>query len=435
MLVYFLNHSSAPISLGGAERSLLQLVADWQDADPEFEPFFITKAPRGRFIDALEQRGWAYRAFPFRGWAGPHPRAPRSESSLFARGDYRSTLDMVRLLEERRPDLVVTNTLVAPWAAFAAAIAGVPHVWMVREFGDLDHGLTFQSGAEATFRDIGLLSQAVLVNSRAIAERLAPYVDSELVHVIYPQVDLALLRSQLAEAPTTAPFPHQRSGLKMTIVGRIAESKGQWRAIEAVGELHRRGVSASLCLVGPVEEAHHARTLERRARELGISDRVLFVGAQDNPMPFVREADLCLTTSDIEAFGRSTLEYMIAGKAVVATAGGGSDELVSVGETGYLFDPDRLEDLVAILERYEREPGALDPHGKAGAKRAQSFTGGAAGTAAAIELLRSAADRTPYRLPQFTRRWFEQLSDPRGRVVDLVAVLARRGTARLLRRA
>jgi hypothetical protein len=125
---------------------------------------------------------------------------------------------------------------------------------------------------------------------------------------------------------------------------------------------------------------------------------------------------------------------MLAGKAVLATAGGGSDELVADGETGFLFDADRVDELCGLLERYVREPGLLRSHGDAGAVRARSFSADDIGTAAAIARLREAAQRPPYRLPQIARVWFERLADPRGRVIDGLAVVVNRGAARLLRR-
>ena len=50
----------------------------------------------------------------------------------------------------RRPDLVVTNTVVAPWGAFAAKALGIPHAWFVREYGDLDRSEASRRQGELT---------------------------------------------------------------------------------------------------------------------------------------------------------------------------------------------------------------------------------------------------------------------------------------------
>lgn len=404
MLVYFVNHSTAPINLGGAERSMIQLVEDWYASDPDFEALFITKAPRGRFIEAIEQRGWAYRAFAYRGWTIQRANPRAAEKAYFARADYRATREIVSLMELRRPDLVVTNTLVAPWGAFAAATLGIPHAWFVREYGDLDHGLVFQNGRAHTLEDIGLLSQAVFTNSLALKAHLERYITGTPISVVYPQLDRSAIERQAGENPAGDPFP--AGGLKITIVGRLSHSKGQWRAIEAIAELERRGVLASLCLVGSHEDPREGARLSRLARDLGVASRVAMVGEQSNPFAYMAAADVCVTASQLEAFGRSTLEYAMVGRPVVASLGGGSAELVKQGVTGFLFSPDVPDALADALENYARTPELLARHGAAGRRFSHELQGGEFTNRAAIEQLRSLTGSPVRRLPNVARYWF-----------------------------
>lgn len=407
MLVYFVNHSTAPINLGGAERSLIKLVEDWYASDPEFEAVFITKAPRGKFIAAIEDRGWRYRAFRFRGWALPNPHPPVSEITYFAHDDYAATGEIIRMMEARRPDLVVTNTVVAPWGAFAAAVLGIPHAWFVREYGDLDHGLSFQAGRAGAFADIALLSQAVFTNSLALKSHIGQYLDEDLVTVAYPQLDIDAARRRAVEEPERPPFPAADPGLRITVVGRLSDSKGQWRAVEAIGKLASRGIAASLCLVGGQEDPDTDRRLMSRATALGIRDRISIVGERANPFPYVAAADVCITPSGIEAFGRSTLEYMAIGKPVIASAGGGSAELVLPGKTGYLFAPEDVSSLADLLETYARNPDLVRSQGFAAEDRARELMTGEFSSASVIERLKHTATMDPYRLPNIARYWFE----------------------------
>ena len=405
VLVYFVNHSTAPVNLGGAERSLIRLVEEWYAADPDFEAFFITKAPRGRFIDAIEQRGWNYQAFRYRGWTGPTSNPPVSEITYFARDDYAATLNIIRTMEDRRPDLVVTNTIVAPWGAFAAAALGIPHAWFVREYGDLDHGLSFQIGRRETFEDIDLLSEAVFTNSQSLKSHVGQYLDESKVSVVYPQVNVTLLREKAELPPDATPFPAD-AGLKLTVVGRLSESKGQWRAIEALGALATRGVRAHLCLVGSWEIPGYDLQLLSRARALGVADSVTILGEQSNPFPYIAAADVCLTPSSMEAFGRSTLEYMLVGRAVVASSGGGSSELVMPGESGILFPVDDTDALAVALEQYASDPELAVTHGRTGQARAYDLMTQEFSNTAAIDRLKEVAKLEPYRLPNVARYWF-----------------------------
>lgn len=408
MLVCFANHSSAPVSLGGAERSLLRFVEDWQAKDPTLEPMFVTKAPRGTFIQALEDRGYDYTAFRYRGWAIPSPQpAPAAERAAFATVDYAAVSAMIRLFEKRRPDLVVTNTLVAPWAAFAAAVLGIPQAWFVREFGDLDHGLNFQIGRAATLSDIGLFSGAVITNSEAMRTHLAQYMDPFRISVAYPVVDTARLLAERDAAPAVEPFPQSTPGLRVTVVGRVEETKGQHRVIDALGELKRRGVTASVCFVGGWKHPGEDLRLLDRARALDVADRVVFAGEQPSPAPFIRAADVCVTPSTIEAFGRTTAEYMALSKAVVASREGGSAELVQPGVTGQVFDADDTAALADALAIYAADPSLAVAHGDAAPARLRSVLDEAHSNAAAIERLTGLIGTEGYRLPDMARYWFE----------------------------
>ncbi|MFP5250981.1 MAG: glycosyltransferase family 4 protein [Actinomycetes bacterium] len=405
MLVYFVNHSVAPVNLGGAERSMIKLVEDWYASDPTFEAFFLTKAPKGQFIKAIEERGWKYRAFRYRGWTIPKPNAPLSEITYFAREDYASTLEIIKEMERRRPDLVVTNTIVAPWGAFAAKVLGIPHAWFIREYGDLDHGLAFQIGRGPTFEDIGLMSEVIFTNSLAVREHVGQYVPIERLNVVYPQIDTRALAERAAETPAVQAFGDD-DALRVTVVGRVKPNKGQWRVIEAMGLLASRGVDIRLCVVGSWEQAGYDMELAARARELGVGDRVVFTGEQPNPFPYIAAADVCVTPSSIEAFGRTTLEFMLSGKAVVASNAGGSAELVDPGVTGWLYDPDDIEELAAHLERYATDRATARAHGVAARARAESLMTEEFSNAAAISKLQTAATLEPYRLPNIARYWF-----------------------------
>jgi len=416
VLVYFVNHSTAPVSLGGAERSLLALVEDWLAADADLQPYFLTKHPRGMFTAELERRGWPYRAIPFRGWAGPHPAPPDAQRAYFARDDYRAVLEMRALMLAERPALVVTNTLVAPWAAFAAASAGVPHAWLVREFGDLDHGLHFQTSAAETYADIGLLSTAVVANSRALAEHLAPHIDPGKLSWSYPRLDLDEIRRAARSAPPVAPF-RDVPGLRVVQTGRIAPSKGQADLVEALALLRTRGIAAQVCFVGGAPETNDAETLRALVRARGLDPVVNLVGAQENPFPFAAAADVAVMASHAEAFGRTTLEYLALGLPVVAAESGGSAELVGHESSGMLVPPGDPVAIADALEGYALDPARIARHGAGARDRAAEIVA-AQEARPLVQVLAGAIGGAPAPLPAIARVWFE-LPDLLGRVGGL----------------
>jgi len=75
---------------------------------------------------------------------------------------------------------------------------------------------------------------------------------------------------------------------------------------------------------------------EAEARELGIDERVFFLGKIEAVAPLLSAADLFLLPTQSESFGLSALEALASGVPVIGTDAGGLPEVVRDGETGAL---------------------------------------------------------------------------------------------------
>jgi glycosyltransferase involved in cell wall biosynthesis len=116
-----------------------------------------------------------------------------------------------------------------------------------------------------------------------------------------------------------------------------------------------RATGASLILVGHGVERER---LEQRVRELGVSDRVRFLGAVDDPADALRAADVFALPSVAEGMSNSLLEAMATGLPCVASDIGGNQDLLGRDAAGVLVpgnDPRTwAEELVALLRDEER---------------------------------------------------------------------------------
>ena len=119
------------------------------------------------------------------------------------------------------------------------------------------------------------------------------------------------------------------------------------KRVEDVVEVFARiveKVDARLVLVGDGPE--RPRALDR-AEELGVRPRVLFLGKHASVDELLACADLFLLPSENESFGLAALEAMACGAPVVASNTGGLPEVVTHGETGYLFAPGDVANMAA----------------------------------------------------------------------------------------
>ena len=119
------------------------------------------------------------------------------------------------------------------------------------------------------------------------------------------------------------------------------------KRIDSVVEVFARiaqRLPAVLLLAGDGPEAPTARRL---ARQLGVSDRVQLLGAQENVLPLLSIADLFLLPSEQESFGLAALEAMACEVPVVASNAGGLPEVIAHGVTGFLHPVDDVEAMAA----------------------------------------------------------------------------------------
>lgn len=135
-------------------------------------------------------------------------------------------------------------------------------------------------------------------------------------------------------------------------VGRLGARKGLDLALRALAEVDDEGVEFLIAGTG-----RHEETLRELARELGIADRVWFLGyVPDQDLPVLySSADVFVLPSRYEGFGLVLLEAMACGTPVIGADAGGIPTAIGDNDTGLIVQRD-VDALAEALRSLQTEP-------------------------------------------------------------------------------
>jgi glycosyltransferase involved in cell wall biosynthesis len=271
-----------------------------------------------------------------------------------------------RLIRQRRIDLVYTNTGVMVSSALAARLAGVPHIWHIREWFQEFHQIWF-----AFSWYIRMFSWKVIAISNAVAGQFERRDKVVVIHDAFSLAEESTTTNNLRENFRAR---HAFGGnFVVGCVGRIKfVRKGQEVLVKATAILKQRGSLIKALIVGapfPANEDHLTR-LKRMVEELGIENEVVFTGEMADPRPAYMAMDiLAMTSVQPEPFGGVVSEAMSLGLPVIATNIGGSLDQVVDGVTGLLIPPANPEALAEAIEKLMKNPELRQQMGVAAVER------------------------------------------------------------------
>ena len=237
------------------------------------------------------------------------------------------------------------------------AFFGVPSgaiAWLIKKVYQIPYVISLRGGDVPGFRPydfhfyhkliapflrmIWKNASAVIANSNGL-RHLAVTFDSRFEIPVIPNgVDLELYKT----------LGHDWSSPRLLSVGRIVHQKGLDLAMHALGGFKDLNWEWRIAGDGPQMQA-----LQSLAQELGIDDRVFFLGWQSREqiIESYKQSNVFLFPSRHEGMPNAILEAMASGLPVIATCIAGNEELVVEGETGYLVPPEDIESLQGALKK------------------------------------------------------------------------------------
>jgi glycosyltransferase involved in cell wall biosynthesis len=253
-------------------------------------------------------------------------------------------------------DVIYANTLKAfVVGAIASLLSRRPLVFHLHDILIPEHFSTMNRRLVVTLANT-FASQVITVSHAARDAFIAAGGNPNIIQVIYNGFEPSKFTG----------FEDQREAVRRSLgledcflVGhfsRLSAWKGQHVLLEALAQCPEQvhGLFVGDALFG---ETDYAQMLQRRVVELGLQDRAHFLGFRSDVPQLMAACDVITHTATLpEPCARVLVETMLSGKTLIASANGGTVELLDSGRTGWLVKPTDAIQLAETIQHCANHP-------------------------------------------------------------------------------
>ena len=265
----------------------------------------------------------------------------------------RSILDFIRFCRSERPEIIHAHMTAGAIIGYAASrFTGIPLVTTVHNSFD----------PQSVFMRLG--------------RRIVAVSHAERDHLIRNGCDpdtVAVVVNAPAGSPRQDYLKNDRDIALahpcIAVICALHRRKGVFDVIEAFASLASRFPDWCLTIAG---EGPDRAELEAMVAARGLSDRIVFLGFVADPRTVFEQADIFVLASYADPGSLSIGEARAAGCAIVATAVGGTSEMLEHGRAGRLVQPGAPQQIALQLRHLMSDPDArsvLRAHARAGAEQ------------------------------------------------------------------
>ena len=384
MKIALLNPSGI---LGGAEISLLDILASLREAEPDWSLQLILGGN-----GPLAQRALAL-GVPTRVLSFPSALASLGDAGSDAPEDARlRRFDLLTglvcalpgllrylaqlrpVLRDMQPDVIHTNGLKMHVMGLWARTQHVPVVWHIHDY------VRPRPVMARLLRKYAPHCRAIMTNSNSVAEDVRSVCStSPEVRTVYNAVNLARFspHGPRLDLDSLAGLPPAGNGVvRVGLLGTMAWWKGQKTFLQAISLLPSTLPLRAYIIGGALYQTRGSQysleDLRQFAAELNILDRVVLTGFVDDPASAMRSLDIVVHASNRpEPFGLVIAEAMACGRAVIASDAGGASELLQPGVNALGHPPGDAVALAAAILKLVSDPALRMKLGKNGRATAE----------------------------------------------------------------
>ena len=208
------------------------------------------------------------------------------------------------------------------------------------------------------------LSDRIVVNSKAVKEKIKPLCKNTPVQIIYNGIftGKAFEKNNRAKDALKKEFELDNK----PIVTLVSNCNRQVKRVDLLIECIPYIIKEAPAYFFIVGDGWMRPSLEKRVEELNIEKYIKFTGLRNDVENILKGSDIALNTSDSEGFSNSVMEAMRAGLPVAATNVSGNKELVKDRKSGLLFEPGNVKDLTEKVIYLLKNKDCADRFGENG---------------------------------------------------------------------
>lgn len=248
-------------------------------------------------------------------------------------GEHIAQKQIAKIVSQIKPNLIHTNVGPIFSGHFIAKKYKIPHIWHIREYGDLDFNMkVFPS--KPFYRE-ALASDYPITITHSLL-KYHHLLDNPKASVIYNGV---CNKNSFSYTQDKEPY--------FLCASRVSPEKKIDEVIKAFADFKKKHSNFKLIVLGEAVPDYKQK-LTLLTESLECSNSVIFEGFQHNVMHYMEKATALIVASPAEGFGRMTAEAICAGSIVIGKKAGGTQEIIQQ-TAGFLYTD--IKDLLNCMEK------------------------------------------------------------------------------------
>ncbi|SHM13011.1 glycosyltransferase family 4 protein [Ruminococcus flavefaciens] len=359
MKILYVSHEKR---LNGASKSLLNIIDKMKENGHMI--YVLTPYRDGAFYNELLHRSYVNVIIkPYFFWCQAKTKIGWIKNKIMwpifrSQVNRISAMIVSNYIKKEKIDIIHTNTSVINIGALISHYSRIPHIWHIREFGDLDFDMHYYEPVKKVYSFMNKNTDRFICISNAIANHYS-LLDKNKIRIVYNGIEESSIININKK--------NDSEKIRILIAGAIYIGKGQHEAVEACEILLDRGIDNFELLIAGEGEVYF--NISKK-----VENNIKFLGHVNKMRELRKNIDIELVCSRCEAFGRVTAEAMLAGIPVIGSNTGGTPELIENGTDGFLYDKGNAVALADKIEFLINNPSIRkEMGGKAQNKAIQHF--------------------------------------------------------------